>query len=162
MPIWPLMASCSCPEKWKWYGNKRELDAGCLSNSHCMDSFGSEHSGQPGHGQVQQDDAVIEFTVTFVCDHGTQLGAFNRLHWLLSCDMNSSSISSLMSFWSHLDGFIIWFTVFNLQFVSCTINSLCQLCCSTQAFVVYTKPCAAVPSALLQQHHRCVSVVHAL
>jgi len=53
---------------------------GCLSKSHCTDSFGPEHSGPPGHGQVQQDDAVIEVTVTFVLDHDTQLGAFNKLY----------------------------------------------------------------------------------
>ena len=39
-----------------------------------MDSFGPEHSGPPAYGQMQQDDAVSEFTVTFVLDHGTQLG----------------------------------------------------------------------------------------
>lgn len=58
------------------------MGAGCSMFEHslCMDSFGSEHSGPPGYGQVQQDVAVIEFTVTFVLDHGTQLAAFNRLH----------------------------------------------------------------------------------
>jgi hypothetical protein len=45
-----------------------------------MDSGGPEHPGAPWDGQVQQDDAVIELTVTFVLDHGTQHGAFNRWH----------------------------------------------------------------------------------
>jgi len=44
-----------------------------------MDSFGPEHSGPPGYGQVQQDDALIEFTVTFVLDHDTQLAGFQQI-----------------------------------------------------------------------------------
>jgi hypothetical protein len=43
-----------------------------------MDSVGPEHCLPPGSEKVQQDDAVSEFTLTFVLDLGTQLGVLRQ------------------------------------------------------------------------------------
>jgi hypothetical protein len=56
----------------KLYGDKSGLYAGCLSTSHCMAfSLSWDHMGTSII--MQQDDAIRQFTQTFIPDLGMQL-----------------------------------------------------------------------------------------